>query len=219
MGLRLELAGISMAYNGLPVLEDCTFSFKAGGSAALMGPNGAGKSTLLRIAALLERPDRGEIRYFAGDKLLGHDLPVRRLITLLLPKIGVFNTTVYANVAFGLKIRGVKRAEMGVRVREVLETVGLTHKISQRALELSSGETKRLGLARALVLRPEVLFLDEPTIFLDRASIDIIENCLLELKKQRAMTIILVTHDPAQAERLGDQRLFLEHGKIVPGKT
>jgi tungstate transport system ATP-binding protein len=182
----------------------------------LLGPNGSGKSTFLRIAALLEPPDAGEVRYLDQGVLLSPDLPLRRRITLLLPKIGVFNTSVFNNVAYGLKIRRLAAPEVEARVSDVLARVGLTHKRRQNGQELSSGETKRLGLARALVIEPEVFWLDEPTANLDPKNTEIIEQIILGMKSLGKSTIIVVTHDPAQARRLGDHLLVMEHGKIVP---
>jgi tungstate transport system ATP-binding protein len=214
MGLSLELAGLSKAYDGRPVLADCSYRFTAGSLYVLMGPNGCGKSTLLRLSALLERPDAGEVRYLNGDELLPHDLRLKRRISLVFPRVGVFNRSVGGNVAYGLKIRGTPRTEREGRVLGVLELVGLTDKLRQNALTLSSGETMRLGLARALVLEPEVLFLDEPTASLDPANTAIIEACLQKIAHDRRMTLILVTHDPAQAAKLGGRRLTLQEGRL-----
>ena len=216
MGLKLEIANLAKTYNGNPVLRDCSFSFASAQAHMLLGPNGSGKSTLFRILALLEKPYAGAVKYLDGDYLLNQGLTLRRQITLVLPTTGIFNTTVFSNVAYGLKIRGMERGEMEARVNAALAAVGLAHKKFHRALDLSSGEAKRLGIARALVIEPEVLFLDEPTASLDPANAEIIENVILDMKRQRKTTIMMITHDPAQARRLGDQLLYLKEGKIVP---
>jgi tungstate transport system ATP-binding protein len=216
MGLRLEAAHLAKAYNGNPLLRDCFYNFAPGRTYTLSGPNGSGKSTLLRLLALLETPDAGRVDYLENGAALSKDLELRRRFTLVLPRPGIFNTTVFNNVAYGLKIRGVKSGEIETRVNASLEMVGLAHKRSQRALDLSSGETKRLGLARAMVLNPEVLFLDEPTANIDPLNTEIIEEIILQMKSGGRTTILLITHDPAQAERLGDQLLFLKDGRLVP---
>lgn len=216
MGLNLEVAGIAKSYNGQAVLRECSFTFDQGRTYALLGANGSGKSTLLRIAALLEPPDAGAVRYWDHEVELPHNLGLRRRITLLLPRIGVFNTSVFHNVAYGLKIRGRSAQEVQDRVNDVLETVGLLHQRRQNGLGLSSGETKRLGIARALVIEPEVFFLDEPTANLDPKNAEIIEQIIFSMKTAGKSTIIVVTHDPAQARRLGDQPLVMENGRIVP---
>ena len=216
MGLKLEIANLAKTYNGNPVLRDCSFAFDRGQAHMLLGPNGGGKSTLFRILALLEKPDAGAVQYLDGDCLLNQELALRRQITLVLPKTGIFNASVFHNVAYGLKIRGVARGETEARVATVLAAVGLAQKKFHRALDLSSGETKRLGIARAMVIDPEVFFLDEPTASLDPANAEIIENVISTMKRQRRTTIMMITHDPAQARRLGDQLLYLKDGKIVP---
>ncbi|MBI4642849.1 MAG: ATP-binding cassette domain-containing protein [Deltaproteobacteria bacterium] len=217
MGLSLELAQISKAYNGQVILRDCSWVFETGLSHVLMGPNGTGKSTLLRICALLEAPDRGRVNYLADGRPLPLDLDLKRRITLLLPGVGVFNTSVFNNVAYGLKIRGINRKEIQAKVDATLEAVGLVEKKRQRALDLSTGQSKRLGLARAMVLEPEVIFLDEPTASIDQANTEIIEDIIMNLKAEKKATIIMVTHDPAQAERLGDRLLLIKDGKLWPG--
>src|SRR3990172_5181005 len=106
MGLTLELSQISKSYAGQHVLKECSCTFARGATYVIMGPNGCGKSTLLRIAALLEKPDQGEVRFFNGGAPLSHDINLKRRITMVFPRVGVFNTTVFKNVAYGLQIRG-----------------------------------------------------------------------------------------------------------------
>ena len=198
-------------------MRECSFAFEAGRTYALLGPNGSGKSTFLRIAALLEPPDAGEVRYRDHGVTLPHDLALRRRITLLLPRIGVFNTSVFRNVAYGLKIRGRRGQEVEDRVNEALEQRRVCSTSGGRmALDLSSGETKRLGIARALVIEPEVFCLDEPTANLDPKNAEIIEQIIFNMKTAGKSTIIVVTHDPAQARRLGDHPLVMDHGQIAP---
>jgi len=215
MGLTLELSQILKSYNGQPVLQGCSYTFARGETYVIMGPNGSGKSTLLRIAALLEKPDQGQVTFLDGATPLSHDIDLKRRLTMVFPRVGVFNTTVFKNIAYGLRIRGVPRGEMGDRVDNVLEMVGLSHKAQQRALTLSSGETMRLGLARALVIEPDVLFLDEPTASIDAANTAMIEQVLLHLSGARNLTVIMVTHDAAQAGRFPGRLLLMEDGRLV----
>ena len=128
MGLELEIAHVFKTYNGNPILRDCSFTFARGRTYVLQGPNGSGKSTLFRILALLERPDRGAVSYRDNGGVLEDNLALRRRLTLVLPRTGIFNTTVFKNVAYGLKIRGVGRAEIEARVNDALMAVGLAHK-------------------------------------------------------------------------------------------
>ena len=114
---------------------------------------------------------------------LTKNLELRRRLTLVLPRTGVFNTTVYNNVAYGLKIRGIAYAKSRGTGHEALLAVGLAHKNWQWALDLSSGETKRLGMARAMVITPEILLLDEPTANIDPVNTEIIEDIILKTKQ------------------------------------
>ena len=215
MGLTVHLEGIAKTYNGNRVLRNCSYTFAAGGDYIVMGDNGSGKSTLFRIAALLEAPDQGEVHYLEGDRVLAPDIHLKRRLTMVFPKVGVFSRNVFENVAYGLKIRGLNQDQVREKVAETLEEVGLTHKIYQPATTLSSGETMRLGLARALAIEPEVLFLDEPTTHIDKVNTQIMEDCIRRVRQERALTLITITHDPAQADRLGGHKLLLEEGRIM----
>ncbi|MEW6328329.1 MAG: ABC transporter ATP-binding protein [Thermodesulfobacteriota bacterium] len=214
MILRLTAFNICKSYNGETVLKDCSFSFDKSGAYVLMGPNGSGKSTFLRICVLLEEPDAGEIMYFSGADALKKDIELRRRTTLLLPRVGVFNATVFKNVAYGLRIRGIKRPEIKEKVDEALEFVGLIHKRNHNARLLSSGETQRLGIARAMVIEPEIFFLDEPTASVDQKNTDIIENIILKMKERGKSIVVITTHDLAQANRLADWLILLKDGGI-----
>ena len=240
MSPKLTLSNISRSYDGKPVLRDCSFSFDSDCIYLLMGPNGSGKSTFLRVCALLEEPDKGEVNFVEDSTplnpplvrdttpkspplvrggfwgaVLKKDMNLRRRISLVLPKIGIFNTTVFKNVAYGLKIRGFKKKEIEEKAHKALEFVGLIHKKDLNALTLSSGEAQRLGIARALVIDPEMLFFDEPTASLDPYSTAIIEEMIMKVKERSKITIIMVTHNIFQAKRLADRVLFMYEGRIV----
>jgi tungstate transport system ATP-binding protein len=122
---------------------------------------------------------------------------------------------VFNNVAFSLRIRNIQDPERSQRVQDALSIVGLRHKKQQNALTLSSGEIQRLGMARALVIDPEILFLDEPTASVDQENVRIIEEIILHLKQEgEGKIILLATHDQAQVDRIGDRLLHLNRGVL-----
>jgi tungstate transport system ATP-binding protein len=215
MNLTLVVSNICKSYNAKSILKDCSFSFEKSGTYVLMGPNGSGKSTFFRICTLLEEPDAGEVRFLSGTEIMKNDVRLRRRITLLLPRVGVFNTTVFKNVAYGLSIRDMKGNEIKDKVDKALDFVGMTNKKNQNALTLSSGETQRLGIARAIVLEPEILFLDEPTASVDQENTAAIEDIILRMKKKGGSIVVIATHDMSQAERLADRLLLVKEGRIV----
>lgn len=212
--MKLLISHIRKDYDGKPVLKDCSYSFSDPGVYVLMGPNGCGKSTLLRISSLLERPDGGDLLFQDNGAPLVQDIALRRRMTLVLPRTGVFNTTVFNNVVYGLSIRNIQKLTINDTVQKALAFVGLEHKAKQNARTLSSGETQRLGIARALAIGPEILFLDEPTASVDEENTAIIEAIIANLKKDGRTMVIMTTHDRDQAERLADRLLIIERGSL-----
>lgn len=215
MKLGLRVSQIAKTYNGNDVLKDCSFSFEKPGIYVLTGANGCGKSTFLRICSLLEPPDSGEVIYSDEKGAVPRDTALQRRITLVLPKIGLFNKTVFRNISYGLRVRGIRGKEAAARAERVLEFVGLRHKKDQNARTLSSGEAQRVGIARALVVEPDILFLDEPTASIDRKNTEIIETIIQQVKMDGKSIVVMTTHDPAQAERLADFRMMMHDGKIL----
>src|SRR5208283_5020587 len=120
MSLTFAAFNISKSYNGSQVLKECSFSFDGSGVYVLTGPNGSGKSTFLRICALIEPPDEGEILFSSQGKTIEKDLRLRRRITLVFPRSGVFNTTAFRNVAYGLTVRGIRGVQVIGKVHEAL---------------------------------------------------------------------------------------------------
>ncbi len=215
MGLNLTLSNVLKSYNGKAALDHCAVSFSQGAVHVLMGPNGSGKSTLLRVCALLEPIDDGELVFRSGERVLAPDLALRRRISLVLPRVGVFNETVYKNAAYGLTVRGIAKNVIAAKVDESLYAVGLAPKKDDNALTLSSGETQRLGIARALAIEPEILFLDEPTASIDEDNTRMVEDIIKGLHRAGKTTVILTTHDRDQALRMADHVVMMKLGRIV----
>jgi tungstate transport system ATP-binding protein len=132
----------------------------------------------------------------------------------VLPKVGIFNTSVVKNAAYGLRVRDLDKMTTMEKTYHALEFVGLYDKKNQNALTLSSGETKRLGIARAIVIEPEILFLDEPTASVDSKNTKLIEDIIMSLKSESKSTVIIATHDIDQAKRLADTLLVMKNGTI-----
>lgn len=214
----LGLRNLEYCRGGQFTLNIGQLDFQPGRIYLLAGPNGAGKSTLLHLLGLLLPPDRGEIR-FAGATVQGasHRQRLRRQITLVEQSPFMFDGTVYDNLAFGLRLRDVRGDLQRHRILSALEKVGLQGFESRSARALSGGETRRVALGRALVLRPKVLLLDEPTAGLDRDSLPDFESCLSALPGE-GVTVIISTHDADQSRRLSGEVLRLEAGRLVsPG--
>jgi tungstate transport system ATP-binding protein len=180
----------------------------------LEGTNGAGKSTLLHLLALLLVPTSGTIA-FAGEEMREEEQRqrLRRQITLVEQQPYLFATSVYQNLAFGLRLRDVRGELQDRRIRNALELVGLAGFEERQVRTLSGGESRRVALARAMVLRPQLLLLDEPTAGLDRDVLPLFEACLARLKEQ-GTTVVLASHDSDQSRRLGGMVLTLEQGRL-----
>jgi tungstate transport system ATP-binding protein len=179
---------------------------------ALTGPNGAGKSTLLRTMALLTVPRRGRVHFAGAD--CENLAQQRQKVTLVEQSPYLLAGTVSDNLAFGLKLRGIRGKEQQKRIKSTLEVVGLDGFQNRKANELSGGEVQRVAVARALVLEPEVLLLDEPTSNIDSKSLHGFEELLSKLP-EHGVTIVLATHDLLLAERLGGEMLRIENGCLL----
>jgi tungstate transport system ATP-binding protein len=181
----------------------------------LHGPNGAGKSTLLHLLALLLTPQGGAISFQGIDVNSAQKRSrLRKQITLVEQNPFLFNTSVYENLAFGLRLRDVRGELQRRRITQALQAVDLAEFAERRAQELSGGETRRVALARAMILRPQLLLLDEPTAGLDREVLPIFERCLTALASQ-GTTVVIAGHDNDQHQRLGGELLCLERGRLI----
>ncbi len=213
--MNIMLKNIFKNYDTSVALNDCSIIINAGTFNAIIGPNGSGKSTLLRIASLLEEPDSGEIIYRDSTGTLKKDILLRRKIAVVLPGDSLFNDSVFNNVAYGLRIRRMSREVILNRVHDILNRFKLSEKTYKNVRILSSGEAQRVAVARAFVIEPQYLFLDEPTASLDIVNTEIIEDALRDIKKNNGMTTIMITHSMFQAKRLADRVIFMYGGLII----
>ncbi len=213
----IETRDIGQRRDGTDILKNINIRVERGEVFALIGPTGAGKTTLLRIIDLLDTPTSGKI-FFDGADVTGSEkarLGARRRMAFVLQKPVVFNTSVYDNIACGLRWRGVEGQQIRKKVDVILERVGLTEYKKRNARTLSGGEAQRVAIARAIAVGPEVLLLDEPTANLDPISSKKIEELISDVIKRDAITVIMATHDMSQGQRLADRIGVLINGGIV----
>jgi tungstate transport system ATP-binding protein len=211
-----EARNLQVIRGGSLILNVPSLLVSEGEILVLIGPNGAGKSTLLQTLSALAKPSRGEI-LFRGQRI-GTDIPLlayRRRLAMVLQEPLLFDTTVYNNVASGLKIRGMKRDEIEPIVGRTLERFGISHLRDRSARTLSGGEARRASIARAFATNPEVLLLDEPFSALDPIMRETLLEDLEQVLRETRITTIFVTHDRMEALRLATRLGVMNTGEIL----
>ena len=212
-GTQLRLKNVQKRYGSF-LLDIHELDVHSGEVIGLLGPTGAGKSTLLSLLAGLKRPDQGELAF--GDEVFGAQelrLETQRRMTLVHQRPLLLTGNVHFNVAYGLRLRGQRQ-----RVRLVdtmLRRLGLSALAHQSANTLSGGQTQLVALARALVIEPDLLLLDEPTAHLDPAYVALVEDTIHEFRQERKMTVIWATHNLFQARRVANRSALLLNGQLV----
>ena len=220
----IRVEGLTRQYHmGSEVIravEDVSLEIAAGEFAALLGPSGSGKSTLLHLMAGLDRPTAGSIQV-AGKELGGlasEELARyrRHTVGMVFQSFNLISSLrVFENVELPLRLAEVERNERRERVKEALDRVGLSSRSEHRPTQLSGGEQQRVALARALVNAPAVLFADEPTGNLDSRTGEQIMRLIEQCNHALTMTIVLVTHERALAERYSRRLIFMADGRVV----
>jgi tungstate transport system ATP-binding protein len=213
--MLFEINNLTKVFGNRTVIDIPALSFEQGFVYALLGPNGSGKTTLLEILSLLSPPTTGRILYnhtpvdFSGNHM--HSL--RREIVMVHQNPVLFTTTVYKNLEFGLRIRGVSGAERERIIHESLDVVGMREFIGADAHRLSGGETQRVAIARALACSPRVMFFDEPTANVDVENQAVIERIIRDINARRGLSVLFTTHDLVQASRLSQGVISLFEGR------
>jgi putative ABC transport system ATP-binding protein len=205
-----ELREVSLARAGRTVLQGLNGEIPPG-TTSVVGPSGSGKSTLLRLLNRLAEPDSGAISYRSRPLAEYDPLQLRREVSLVPQLPALVEGTVAHNLEYAARL-----AERDLDAERCLALAGLDPGFAERDVSrLSVGEQQRAMLARSLTQSPDVLLLDEPTSALDEAARDAIEQTLAHLRREIDISIVLVSHDPEQARRLGDWVLRLEEGRLV----
>ena len=211
-----DVRNLLVSRGGSLILNVPSLTVSEGEIFVLIGPNGAGKSTLLQTLSALVKPSRGEV-LFRGQRI-GDEIPLlqyRRRLAMVLQEPLLFDTTVYNNVASGLKIRGLKRDGIEPIVTKALERFGIAHLRDRSARTLSGGEARRASIARALATNPEVLLLDEPFSALDPIMRETLLEDLEKVLRETRITTIFVTHDRMEAIRLATRLGVMNAGEIL----
>jgi tungstate transport system ATP-binding protein len=197
------------------ILQDVSLRVEKGDMMAVMGPSGAGKSSLLRIINMLDRPDQGTVCINGKDVADSDRLELQRSMAMVFQKPIPFSMSVYDNVAYGMRLRRLPKPEIDAAVRDALRRLDMEGKERQYARSLSGGEAQRLAFARAYVLKPRLLLLDEPTANLDPANARIMERAIRDVNERFGTTIIIVTHSMFQARRLAKLAVFMMDGEVI----
>jgi tungstate transport system ATP-binding protein len=210
--VKLEVKELCKSYGKTEILSDIDLTIDEGEILALIGPTGAGKTTLLHLIDLLEKPTQGKIMV-DGVKVTGLPeselLKIRRKMAMVFQKPVMFRANVRENVSYGLKIRGENSIDE--KVKKAISAVGLEGYETRDANTLSGGEMQRIALARALVLKPDVLLLDEPTANLDPKTAIYIDKLISRFEG----TVIMATHNMLQAQKLARRVAVLVEGKLI----
>lgn len=217
----LELSGVVKSFGSNHVLKGVDIDVEAGKSLVVLGGSGSGKSVMLKNALGLMTPDKGHI-LFDGENVT-HDQgktreAMRARIGMLFQSAALFDSlTVWENVAFRLlNADGMKRSDAKERAIDTLKQVRLGSDVANRTpAEISGGMQKRVGLARAIVSKPDLIFFDEPTTGLDPITADAINDLILEQTRALGAAAVSITHDMASARKIADEIAFLFEGKII----
>ena len=215
MMLVAELTDVTKAYGDKIVVDAVNLQIREGEILALLGPNGSGKSTILKMLAFIENPTSGELKFQNTAVNFKNTEKERLQSTLVFQKTTVFGTSVYNNIAYGLKLRKVPKETRDIEVKKALELVKLEGFEKRNARKLSGGEQQRVAIARALVLNTKLLLLDEPTANLDPKNAGIIEEVIDTVNRENKTTIVMATHNMFQAKKLPHRIALMDEGKIT----
>ncbi len=221
----ISIRGLYKSFDELDILKDINLDVYKGENMVVLGRSGAGKSVLIKILVGLLVPDKGMVRVLGKqvDKLSEKDLNALRLrIGFSFQSSALYDSmNVRQNLEFPLvmNVKSLSKQEINKSVEEVLDAVGLTEKMDEMPSDLSGGQRKRIGIARTLILKPEIMLYDEPTSGLDPISCEEINKLINDVQKMYNTTSIIITHDLTCAKETGDRVAMLLDGKFVKTGT
>ena len=210
----VEIRSMTKSFNGLPVLDKINFKVRKGEIFGYLGPNGSGKTTTMRIMLGLLKPTSGKALIF-GDEPDDSNSDLRSRIGVLLENNGLYERlSAYQNLLYYARLYGVPESDRVEKIERLLEFAGLSDRRNEKTGRFSTGMKRKLGLARAMIHDPEILFLDEPTSGLDPESRIIVRDLILRLSEDEGMTVFLNTHDLSEVEKVCSNAAILEGGRI-----
>ena len=209
----VELRGIRKSFGNFVALNDVNFEIREGEFMTFLGPSGCGKTTCLRLISGFETPTAGQV--LIGGRDVTFDPPYRRDVNQVFQSYALFpHLTIYENIAFGLRMKGVPTAEVKTRVDRVVEMTSLGEFVQRRPAQMSGGQRQRVALARAIVCEPKVLLLDEPLSALDAKLRAQMRLELKQLQKRLGITFVFVTHDQEEALTMSDRIAVINQGRV-----
>ncbi|SDY88858.1 tungstate transport system ATP-binding protein [Proteiniborus ethanoligenes] len=208
--MKISLNNVKKYYRDRLVLDIEKLEIEKGKITGIIGPNGSGKSTLLNIISGLDTDYQGTICYDLG--VINKD--IYNKMTLVSQKPYLFKRRVYDNIGYPLKVRNIQKEEIKKNVDKIIDRLEIKDLREKKAHLLSGGESQKVSLARALVFEPELLLLDEPTSNIDPESIKILEREIVRFNKETEATVIIVTHNLEQSDRICDKIIYLQNGKV-----
>ncbi len=214
----ISLDQISKGWGNQRAVDGVTLTADEGSLLVLLGPSGCGKSTTLRLIAGLDQPDSGTISI--GGQDVTHASPAQRRISMVFQSYALFpHLSVAENIIFGLRVRGVSRADRDARLNRVAEIVGLSHLLTRKPSQLSGGQRQRVALGRAIIAEAKVCLMDEPLSNLDAKLRHEMRTEIRALQQRLGMTMVYVTHDQTEAMTMADRVVLMRDGRVEQNGT
>lgn len=214
----ITLDHVSKSWGAMRAVDDVTLTAGEGSLLVLLGPSGCGKSTTLRLIAGLDQPDSGTVSIGGAD--VTHLTPAQRRISMVFQSYALFpHLSVAENIVFGLRVRGVSRAERDARLKRVAAMVGLDHLLTRKPSQLSGGQRQRVALGRAVIAEARVCLMDEPLSNLDAKLRHEMRTEIRALQQRLGMTMVYVTHDQTEAMTMADRVVLMRDGHVEQNGT